>query len=238
MHQIKEWLKLMFSYPTLRMENVDYDSYWKDKRGKGIGDLSDWQRERAEVVLSRLKRKPPASICDIACGDGSILHYISGRVKTDKLIGTDISEFALAKAREFGIETVNLDIALKSELPKIPKADYLLLLEILEHVPHSEELLAAAYDKAGKGVFFSFPNTGFFAHRLRLFFGRFPMQWRLSPGEHVRYWTKRDLIWWLKSLGYKDFSIHYYKGVPVLNKLIPSWFAAAFVVFIPKGYDK
>jgi len=225
----------MFIYPPLRLDKVDYDSYWKDKRGSSIGSISDWQRERASYVIRKLKNETQISICDIACGDGSILNNISQKVNTSKLIGTDISTFALDKAKSFGVETVLLDIGNVDELNKIPEADYLLLFEILEHVPHSEELLAEAFGKADRGVFFSFPNTGFFVHRMRLMFGKFPMQWRLFPGEHVRFWTKKDLKWWLDSLGYKNYEVYYYKGLPILNILMPGLFAAAFVVYIPKN---
>lgn len=234
MHQIKEWFRLMFAYPKLHKEVGDYDGYWKDKRGQGIGEISDWQRERADFVLGKLVGVEDISICDVACGDGSILNYLSHKRQFKSLVGADISQFALSRARDFGIETVTLDIGKVSDLDKIPVADYILLFEILEHVSHSEKLLESAYGKAGKGIFFSFPNTGFFPYRLRLLFGKFPVQWRLFPGEHVRFWTKRDLHWWLKNLGYTSFKIHYYKGVPVLNKLYPSMFSAAFVVYLPK----
>jgi 2-polyprenyl-3-methyl-5-hydroxy-6-metoxy-1,4-benzoquinol methylase len=234
LYQIKQWIRHMIVYPPLTLSRVDYDAYWKEKRGDNIGALSDWQIERADFVCEILKNAHNASLCDIACGDGSILNYIAKRVDTSKLIGTDISEFALNQARKFGVETVYLDISKPEEIGHIPEADYMLLFEILEHVPHSEELLKGAFNKAHKGVFFSFPNTGFFIHRFRLLFGRFPLQWKLFPGEHVRYWTKRDLLWWLRSLGYKHFVVRYYKGIPLLNKMWPSLCAAGFVVFIPK----
>jgi 2-polyprenyl-3-methyl-5-hydroxy-6-metoxy-1,4-benzoquinol methylase len=234
MYQIKEWLKQMFVYPHLRLERENYDEYWRAKRGYDMGALSDWQIERANFVVKTLEGASVSSICDIAAGEGGILSYVGKKVGATKLIGTDISDVALERIKNFGIEAIKLDIGKVEELSRIPEADYELLFEILEHVPHSELLLKSAYEKARKGVFFSFPNTGFFVHRMRLFFGRFPLQWKLFPGEHVRYWTKRDLHWWLKSLGYANYKVHYYKGVPILNQICPSWFAAAFVIFIPK----
>lgn len=224
----------MFLYPKLEIERVDYDAYWRSKRGENMGALSDWQLERADFVVRKLAGQRGVTISDIACGEGAIAHYIGEKIGARKLLGTDVSEVALERARGFGLEATNLDIGLVEELKKIPEADYQILFEILEHVPHSEELLRAAYDKAGRGVFFSFPNTGFFVHRFRLFFGRFPLQWRLFPGEHVRFWTKRDLLWWLSSLGFKNREVYCYKGVPILNKLWPSMFAAGFVVFLKK----
>lgn len=234
MYRLKEWIKQMFVYPTLVLTEVDYDKYWMAKRGENMGSLSDWQLERANFVVNILKDQSNISISDIGCGEGGILDFISKKIKTNRLIGSDISDMALERVKGFGIEANKLDIGKIEELKKIPQADYQILFEILEHVPHSEHLLNEAYFKSNKGVFFSFPNTGFFVHRFRLFFGKFPLQWKLFPGEHVRFWTKKDLLWWLKSLGYKDYKINYYKGVPLLNKIFPSLFAAAFEIYIPK----
>ncbi len=233
-YQLKLWYRHMFTYPTLHTGVVDYDAYWKDKRGENIGALSDWQMERAQFVVDTLKDQKEISLLDIACGDGSILHFIKERISLSHMIGTDVSTFALDRAKQFGVETHILDIADTSQFSGIPTADYAMLFEILEHVPHSEELLLATYNKMKKGVFFSFPNTGFFIHRFRLLFGKFPMQWRMYPSEHVRYWTKQDLIWWIGALGFQNAKVHCYKGVPILNTILPGMFAAGFIVFIEK----
>ena len=232
LYQIKEWFRQMFAYPPLNLEEVDYDKYWKDKRGKNIGAISDWQELRADFIA--LKVVEPSHFVDIGCGDGSILNFLKEKGLVSKGVGVDMSEFALDKVRDFGFETLNKDIRDRKFVDEMPEADFILMLEILEHIEHSEAMLKGAYNMAKKGVFFSFPNTGFFVHRFRLFFGRFPLQWRLSPGEHLRFWTKRDLVWWLKELGFDNYEIFYYKGMPVLNKIWPSMFAAGFVIFLVK----
>lgn len=236
LYQIKSWSQMLYKYPALNLERVDYDAYWQDKRGKAIGGLSDWQEIRASIILDIIRKrdKMPASFVDIGCGDGSILKFIKDKITVSKLYGVDVSQFALQKAKEFGVEPIQTDITLPETVKVLPSCDYILMLEILEHIPESEIFLKGMYNHAQKGVFFSFPNTGFIVHRLRLLFGKFPLQWRLHPGEHLRYWTNSDLKWWLKSQGYDNATIHYYKGVGGLNKLWPSLFAAAFVVDLPK----
>ncbi len=58
----------------------------------------------------------------------------------------------------------------------------------------------------------------------------FVMQWCLHPGEHLRFWTYKDLQWWLVQLGYAERSeIHIYEGMPFLNKIWGSLFGMAFV---------
>jgi len=232
----------IFKYPKMVTGGtVDYDAYWKDKRGDKIGSLSDWQILRAEmakeIILSnKIVDEKEIVLSDIGCGDGNILNYLKNKIEDleIKMVGVDISEFALKKAEEFGVQTIKEDITNKDFISKFPEADYTIMFEILEHIPHSEEFLKNAYKVSKKGVMFSFPNTGYVTHRTRLLFGSFPLQWRLSPGEHLRYWTLRDLKWWLKEQDYKNYEIKTYKGIPILNKIFPSLFAAAFFVFIRK----
>lgn len=234
---LKVWYGKIFLYPRDKIvvgESLDYDRYWEVKRGDDVGVLSDWQKIRADIVLSILSKDKPITIGDIGCGEGSILKYLTNQLFVTRAIGYDSSDFVLDKARQIGIETVQFDINKDEELVKIEPADYHLILEVLEHIPHSEKLLNIAYDRANRGVFFSFPNSGFFVYRLRLLFGKFPKQWINFPNEHLRFWTDRDLKWWLKALGYENYKIFYYKGVPILNKIRPSLFAAGFVVYLRK----
>lgn len=232
--EIKKAYEQIFLYPTSRIGvlDTDYDDYWKDKRGEKIGTISKWQKKRADIILRNMGCDAPMTIMDIGCADGAVLKYIKEKADVAKMIGVDVSEFALKKAEEFGVETVRADIGEIKNLEEMEDADYILALEVLEHIQNSEGFLAIMIKKAKKGVFFSFPNTGFYAYRLRLLFGKFPAQWRVHPGEHLRFWTSKDLKWWLKAQGIENYRIFYYEGVPLLNKIVPSLFAAGFVVHI------
>lgn len=236
----KHWLKAVFQYParTLTLaSSQDYDAYWKVKRGKRIGELSEWQEERASYIVNILKRESGSiELGDVGCGDGSILAYLNKNLSNiAAMYGYDSSDFALEKARESSIQTHRFEASNVESFDSLGAHDYYLLLEVLEHVPHSEALLFAALRKSRRGVFFSFPNTGFITYRLRLLFGKFPLQWKVFPNEHVRFWTYADLKWWLNALDIKNFEIYPYKGIPFLNGLLPGLFAAGFMVYVKAG---
>jgi 2-polyprenyl-3-methyl-5-hydroxy-6-metoxy-1,4-benzoquinol methylase len=247
LYKVKTWHRMIFKYPLEYITDnpdVDYDAYWdnrhdeyyKARREDDSGGLNSYQKMRADFVAETLKQEHSFSIADIGCGDGGIITYLK-RVKqlpVERALGLDSSAPALEIARRDGVTTVLADITTEKGMASIPSADYILLFEILEHVPHTEKLLRKAYKEAHRGVFFSFPNTGFFVYRLRLLLGRMPMQWRKHPGEHVRFWTMLDLRWWLKAQRYGDAHIHSYEGVPYLNRVWPSLFGAAFIVYIGK----
>jgi len=234
---LKVWHRRIFLYPQEKIRpesSLNYDEYWKKKLKNRTTCLSRHEKSRAEIVLSHIQPEDEIIVADIAGGPGVILEYIMKRNSYIRGVSYDISDYALGLAREKGVETSKFDINDQEELGALKESDYFLLLEILEHLPHSEKVLHAAYNKARKGVFFSFPNTGFFIHRLRLLFGKAPAQWVSFPNEHLRFWTNTDLKWWLNALGYTDYKIIYYQGIPFLRKIWPSLFAGSFVVFLKK----
>lgn len=231
-----KWFRQIFLYPqkTLALVVEDYDAYWRQKRGTEPA-LSDWQKERAEKVISQLKEKNEETftIADIGCGDGVLLAHILKSFPKARGIGYDSSSVAHELAKKAGIhETKFLDLRTDVGLVAVESADYILLLETLEHIPEAEKVLTAAAQKARKGVFISFPNTGFFTYRLRLLFGKVPAQWIRMPNEHIRFWTLADLKWWLQALGFSDFKITPYQGIPVLKNILPGSCAAGLFAFI------
>lgn len=226
--KLKEIYKQITYYPKLILEETDYDEYWRNKREGNLGYANSWQKQRGDWILDRIEEG--STVLDIGCGDGAVLLYMKSK-KEFKAIGVDISDLVLDFLNSKGIETIKLDINDFSSIEKLPEVDYIMMLEVLEHMPNPEKFLKLVMKKARKGVFFSFPNTGYISYRLRLLFGSFPVQWRVHPGEHLRFWTYRDLKWWLKELGlYEKSEIYVYEGIPVLNKLWKSLFGAGFVV--------
>lgn len=235
----KEWAKRLYIYPQSRISpgtHFDYNAYWMEKRGdKYIGTIGRWQRKRAEIASSVILKREGKSVNDIGSGAGEVLLYIRNHTDIDIAKCYDFSEYALKIAKSLGLETQKFDINKNEDYQSINLADFTIMFEILEHVPGSEELLKFAYERSRKGVLFSFPNTGFFIHRFRFFFfGKFPMQWTKHPAEHLRFWTKKDLVWWLKAQGYENYEIYYYVGVPVLKDFWPNMFAAGFFINLEK----
>lgn len=230
-------VRAVFLYPRNSLvlnESQDYDAYWKRKRGRQLGQLSVWQKARADIIASVLKHNP-GSVADIGCGDGSILLYLKESVRgMTTLTGYDTSRVALDVLSKNNVRGVHLDLADRGWHRLLDEADYILLLETIEHVANAEEVVSLALEKANKGVFLSVPNTGFYTYRLRLLFGSFPVQWLNFPNEHVRFWTARDMKWWLRALGYSHAKVYLYRGVPMLNRIWPSLFAAGQVIYIPK----
>lgn len=227
----KETFLGLFKYPPRIQNHMDYDEYWKDKRKDKLNKLSDYQVDRISIIQKHLKVNK--TVKDIGCGSGAVLKKINEKSKFKKMYGTDISKFSQSFIKKNGITPIQLDLTILEDLDKLPKTDYTLALEILEHLSNSEEVLLKLLDSTKDTLIFSLPNTGFIGHRLRLLFGSFPLQWRLQPGEHLRFWTYRDMKWWLKKLNLSSNSnIILYEGIPILNKVWPSLFAMGQIVIV------
>lgn len=222
--------KGLFSYPELFDENRDQDTYWEKRRGQRLGVLNSFQKFRADWILARVETGD--SLLDLGAGDGAMVQYMRHQ-KDLRIKCADISQVALDYLRSKGFETVELELTDCAALASIEPVDHVVLCEVLEHLVNPEQLLRALEDCAKNSIFFSVPNTGYWSYRLRLLMGRFPVQWIAHPGEHCRFWTYKDMRWWLAELGYGSRSeVRAYEGVPGLNRLMPGLFAKGLIARI------
>jgi len=236
LYPFKKILVSLFHYPKMEIDKFDYNNYWQHRNLSIDSQLNSFQKKRADLVLQVIEKD--SVIIDIGCGDGGVLSYIHKEKPMKELIGVDTSNDALLLAEKKDIKIIQMNVSNKEALKELPLADYIFLFEVIEHVSDSEELIKWAVEHSKKGVFFSVPNTGFIGHRLRLLFGSFPLQWRIHPSEHLRFWTLRDMQWWLKSLGYINSKIHMYEGLPLFNKIWSSLFAQGIFIRIKTNQSK
>lgn len=232
---VREAWKLAVKRPNLSLADTDYDRYWQDKRPGGMGKISRFQRNRAQIILQYLKDGD--TVLDIGSGDGAILRHLAQHRRL-KITATDFSEYALRALAGQGMETLRLDAREPIDRQALPASDHVTILEVLEHMQNPEGFLMHMVRHSRRSVIFSVPNTGYFPYRLRLALGSFPVQWRLHPGEHLRFWTLRDLRWWVRQLGLADrASIRCYEGIPMLNRLWPAMFAMGMVCIVTTQSD-
>ncbi len=232
---LKNLWHAIFSYPqrSIGVSSHSYDEYW-EARGRTEVRISPWQKERTEIMLRLIHEGQSAAftVVDVGCGDGAVLQYIREAHPFMKGVGVDFSETVLDRVKQSGFETELLDVSNPLSVT-IPRADYVVLFEVIEHIRDSEVLIEKSLASATKGVCISIPNSGYFTNRLRLLFGKFPMQWVVHPTEHLRFWTLRDVHWWLTALGWRQRAeVYTYQGIPILKSLLPSWFAAGIVLYI------
>jgi methionine biosynthesis protein MetW len=217
----------LFIYPaTARVGVVDYDTYWDKKVSADIGQLSPWRRKRAQVFTDMVSDGD--RVLDLGVGDGALLKYMLDH-KRIEAFGLDVSSKAVEFCWDQGLNVELADI--NKPIGDFLKGqyDYIICSEIIEHLPDPESLLNSLRPYVRKGIIISIPNTGYHQHRLRLLLGRFPLQWVITPGEHLRYWTRADFHWWAEQLGFRIAREIPYEGTHWLKDIWPGLFAAALV---------
>lgn len=218
--------------PAFSPQNAvpDYEAYWQARLGDAPPRINSFQRYRADWISERTEKQ--ASIVDLGAGPGQILVRLR-EMGFENLLALEASPTCLRLLEAQGIRTLEGSVEDDAVIARLPEADVFILSELLEHIANPEYVLHQVIARTREAVFFSFPNTGYWAERLRLLMGRFPAQWRLHPGEHLRFWTASDLEWWLQRLGLRDVAeVSLYEGVPGLNKVLPRLFGKAIIVRI------
>jgi methionine biosynthesis protein MetW len=219
-------VRRLFIYPdTANIGVVDYDDYWDAKAQSGLGHLSPFRQARAEALARII---PPGSkVLDLGVGDGAILKYLIDHRQVDAY-GLDISQKAVDFCQSIGIKADLADINVPIGEGIADHYDAIIMTEIIEHLPDPEALLNRLRDRADL-LIVSIPNTGYHQHRLRLLMGKFPLQWVVTPGEHLRFWTMVDFRWWARQLGFQIMAEDAYRGTPLLRKVWPNLFGQAVV---------
>jgi len=221
----QRWVSL-FSYHDPLSLSSDYDRYWERKRGSNMGHLSAFQLDRVRAIAGAMPEG--VSVLDVGCGDGAILQYLIEH-KAVEAHGLDISERAVAHCRAQGLDVWLADVTQPESLNALAEYDYITLSEIIEHIPTPEGLLDGLRGHVRQAFIISVPNTGYVWHRLRLLLGRFPLQWLAHPGEHLRFWTRVDSMWWAGWLGYRVRAVIPYQGTPFLKRLWSNLFASGIL---------
>ncbi|MFN8529175.1 MAG: methionine biosynthesis protein MetW [Anaerolineae bacterium] len=235
-------LRRLFTYPeTAHVGLVDYDDYWDKKAADLMGKMSPWRLKRAQVFSSIAQRGD--RVLDLGVGDGALLKYMIDQTGIEGY-GIDVSPKAVEFCRANGLNVVLGDVnrpiaeVLRETFGDAIQFDYVICSEIIEHLPDPESLLLSLRPLVRKAIIVSIPNTGFHQHRLRLLLGRFPLQWVITPGEHLRFWTRADFRWWAQQLGFGIAREIPYQGTAGLKELMPGLFAAAFVYVLTPPVTK
>jgi methionine biosynthesis protein MetW len=197
-----------------------YDEYWRHRTAAGL-------QPRFEIIGSAIARG--ASVLDIGCGDGVMLEHFQS-TRGVKAIGIDVSAEAVRRACARGI---NARVQTLGELRGSGEAfDHVVMSEVVEHVADAERFVADAWAVTRRSLWVTFPNIAYFPHRLRLLSGKFPVQWVVFPGEHLRFWSIPDFTAWLSSLSLPAPRIVASNGFTVLglHRAWPNLFANQIVV--------
>lgn len=209
---------------------------FENKRWRG-GDQTLEFRHTQTVDMVENGQK----VLDIACGDGLLMSALkkNGAVVS----GVDISEEAVRKCKEKGLDVSVVDIATE----KLPFGNdtfnTVTMLDVLEHLYAPEILLREAVRVSKKDIIISVPNFNSLPARLQVLLGKVPENNRPNKG-HV-FWFNYQILKKMASdagLNFSDIRVNTIWGnyfliggiMKSLAQIFPSLFALSFVVQLEK----
>lgn len=109
-----------------------------------------WWEGRRQILRQSIEKKNGLKILDIGCGTGETLTFLEKNYPKSKLFGVDNSEVAIDFAKKRGHQNIRKVNALK--LPYRENSfDYILLLDVIEHIEDDTALLKEAKRVLKKG---------------------------------------------------------------------------------------
>jgi methionine biosynthesis protein MetW len=161
-----------------------YDAYWKEK-----GDKFD--HERLDQIAAYVHAGERVLALD--CGPGVMGRKLVARGA--EVVGVDMSNTAVARAREKGIEAYQVDLDVEPLPFPDGSFDTVLSDSGIEHRFHVHTALDEAVRvlRPGGKLILSLPNLGHWRYRLWLLRGRFPYVVN-SPTDitHLRFFTMHE----------------------------------------------
>ncbi|PIR05760.1 hypothetical protein COV56_01080 [Candidatus Kuenenbacteria bacterium CG11_big_fil_rev_8_21_14_0_20_37_9] len=203
-----------------------------------------WQSRNQPLVYrhrTALDFIKDGKVLDLGCGDGLFIESL--RDKGIKGVGADFSRTAIEKCKKKGLEVYLLDVGQKNIPIENNSFDYVVMLDVLEHLLCPEELLLEAKRISKKYLIISVPNFSSLPARVQMAMGRVPENNKKNKGH--AFWFNYSV---LKAL-LKDHDLNilelkvntFWETKPIIGKLFrrlalwrPSLFALSFVVKVKK----
>jgi len=202
------------------IKKFDDVAHWWDLKGE-MGTLHVINPLRVQFILEKVQVSQP-QILDVGCGGGILSEVLARRGA--RVTGIDLSSGAIEAAREHARrEGLSIEYRLQSAeslaAERPASFDVVTCLEMLEHVPHPQEVVAACARavKPGGHVIFSTINRTPKAFLFVIIGGEYILR-LLRPGTHdyrkfirpseLRAWAEASGLRWVRtaSLLYNPFT--------------------------------
>jgi methionine biosynthesis protein MetW len=138
--------------------------------------------------------EPRASVLDLGCGDGSLLALLAEELEVSGY-GIELNDAGVLASARNGINVIQQNLENGLRLFEDQSFDFAILSQTLQTIHQTAQILRETA-RVGRECIVSFPNFGYWAHRLSVLQGRMPVskslpyQWHDTP--NVRVLTIRD----------------------------------------------
>jgi glycosyltransferase involved in cell wall biosynthesis len=184
-----------------------------------------------QFALDRVQ--PDTTVLDIGCGPGLMAEHLGSKNVKTISIDREVQE----KARQISFKWLEVNLEQYDFSDDFGKLDYILLLDVIEHMKSPEQLLQILRERFSRSypeVLITTGNIGFFVVRFGLFFGSFNYGRRgILDMDHSRLFTFSTLRRTLELCDYEVVSVH---GIPAPFPLaVGEGWLARFLLFLNRA---
>jgi 2-polyprenyl-3-methyl-5-hydroxy-6-metoxy-1,4-benzoquinol methylase len=159
--------------------------------------MSAFERE----ALQLLDRAAPTSVLDVGCGEGVLVQSWAQRLPGARMVGVDLEEASIQQGwSEHAAPNLEYRVV---DGPGLPFADgefeLASAMEVLEHLPDPEQMLAEMARCARSNLLVSVPREPLW-RMLNMARGAYWSSWGNTPG-HLNHWSARSLRALLSGFG-------------------------------------
>ena len=130
-----------------------------------------------------------AKVLDLGCGDGSLLAFLRGALEV-RGYGVEKDDANILACMSNGIDVIQMDLEAGLSGFEAQSFDVVILSQTLQAVQNTEKIVHEML-RVGREAIVTFPNFGYWRHRLQLIGGRMPVsenlpyQWYDTPNVHL-----------------------------------------------------
>lgn len=133
--------------------------------------------------------KPSSNVLDLGCGDGALIRYLR-QARQVAGYGVEIADDNLLTCLKHGVNVIQMDLEAGLSTFGDESFDYVILSQTLQAVRHTEFIMKEMLRVGREGIV-TFPNFGFWRHRIDIGMGHMPVskalpyQWYDTPNVHL-----------------------------------------------------
>jgi len=145
--------------------------------------------ERRDFAAIARWIKPGAKVLDLGCGDGALLGYLRDTLNI-RGYGVEKDDANVLECVKNGINVIQMNLEEGLSGFEANSFDVVILSQTLQAVYQTEAIVLEML-RVGKEVIVTFPNFGYWKHRLNILWGNMPVskslpyQWYDTPNVHM-----------------------------------------------------
>jgi len=144
---------------------------------------------RSDLAAIASLVRPNTRVLDLGCGDGALLKHLT-QTRQVSGYGVEISDETLLACLRNGVSVLQMDLEAGLSVFESNSFDHVILSQTLQAV-HRTEFILKEMLRVGREGIVTFPNFGYWRHRLDILGGRMPVskdlpyQWYDTPNVHL-----------------------------------------------------